>query len=121
MNPIDRLATWFDQHLTKRQYLLLLSFLVGVFTAFAAQLLKTLIHEIEHLLTSQFDATQANWLFLVYPVVGILLTALFIKYIVRDNIGHGVTKSGSPTPSEMTSSILAAISKNLRIPDGLMD
>ena len=92
MNPIDRLATWFDQHLTKRQYLLLLSLLVGVFTAFAAQLLKTLIHEIEHLLTSQFDATQANWLFLVYPVVGILLTALFIKYIVRDNIGHGVTK-----------------------------
>ena len=92
MNPIDRLATWFDQHLTKRQYLFLLSFLVGVFTAFAAQLLKTLIHEIEHLLTSQFDATQANWLFLVYPVVGILLTALFIKYIVRDNIGHGVTK-----------------------------
>ena len=92
MNPIDRLATWFDQHLTKRQYLLLLSLLVGVFTAFAAQLLKTLIHEIEHLLTSQFDATQANWLFLVYPVIGILLTALFIKYIVRDNIGHGVTK-----------------------------
>ena len=44
MNPIDRLATWFDQHLTKRQYLLLLSFLVGVFTAFAAQLLQTLIH-----------------------------------------------------------------------------
>lgn len=44
------------------------------------------------MLTSQFDVTQSNWLFLVYPVVGIYLTALFIKYVVRDDIGHGVTK-----------------------------
>ena len=78
--------------MSKRQFVLLLSFLVGVGAALAAQLLKWLIHTIETLLTSQFDVTSSNWLFLVYPVVGIFLTALFIKYVVRDNIGHGVTK-----------------------------
>ena len=87
-----RIASWCERRLSPRQFILLLSFIVGIATALAAQILKWLIHEIEHLLTSSFDVTQSNWLFLVYPVVGIYLTALFIKYIVRDDIGHGVTK-----------------------------
>ncbi|MBP3777623.1 MAG: chloride channel protein, partial [Prevotella sp.] len=44
------------------------------------------------LLTSQFDRTGANWLYLVYPVVGIYLTSLFVRYIVKDNISHGITR-----------------------------
>ena len=44
------------------------------------------------LLTNQFDTTGANGLYLLYPVVGIFLTMLFIRYVVRDDISHGVTK-----------------------------
>ena len=86
------ISVWTSKHLSAKQFLLILALLVGIGSALAAQVLKLLIHEIEHLLTSQFDVTRANWLFLVYPVVGIFLTALFIKYVVRDDIGHGVTK-----------------------------
>lgn len=71
---------------------MLISFLVGIFTACAGLLLKWLIGQIEELLTHEFVETGANWLYLVYPVIGIWLTMLFIKYIVRDDIGHGVTK-----------------------------
>ena len=85
-------VSYLSQALSPRQFILLLSFIVGVGAALAAQLLKWLIHKIEILLTSQFDVTSSNWLFLVYPVIGIFLTAIFIKYIVRDDIGHGVTK-----------------------------
>lgn len=87
-----RLSVWIGRHMSPRQFILLLSFLVGVGSAFAALLLKLLIFQIEHILTSQFDATRSHWLFLVYPVIGIFLTALFIRYVVRDDIGHGVTK-----------------------------
>ena len=87
-----RLSIWISKHLSQKQFILILAFIVGVGSAVAAQTLKFLIHEIEHLLTAQFDVTHSNWLFLVYPVVGIYLTALFIRYIVRDDIGHGVTK-----------------------------
>lgn len=89
---VERIAQWSEQHLSHKQSILILSFIVGIGAAFAAQTLKWLIHTIENLLTSHFDVTHANWLFLVYPVIGIFLTALFIKYIVRDDIGHGVTK-----------------------------
>lgn len=89
---LRRLTVWISKHLSHKQFMIILSLLVGLGAALAAWILKFLIHQIEHMLTSQFDVTKANWLFLVYPVVGIFLTALFIKYVVRDNIGHGVTK-----------------------------
>lgn len=89
---VRKIDIWASKHLSQKQFLFILALLVGVGCALAAQMLKILIHEIEHMLTSQFDVTQSNWLFLVYPVVGIYLTALFIKYVVRDDIGHGVTK-----------------------------
>jgi len=91
-NIIAYLLRWRRRHLSDKNFVLLVSFLVGIFTACAGLLLKWLIGQIEHLLTNGFSVTGANWLYLVYPVVGIWLTMLFIKYIVRDDIGHGVTK-----------------------------
>ncbi len=89
---IDSLINWREKYLSQRQFVLLLSFFVGIFTSILAYLLKQFISWIAYLLTAGFDATGSNWLFLVYPVVGIFLTALFIKYVVNDDIGHGVTK-----------------------------
>ena len=91
-HPIERLIAWREKHVSERQFVLLLSFLVGIFTATAALLLKALIHYIQHLLTGGTNPTEANYLYLLYPVVGILLTGLFIRYIVKDDISHGVTK-----------------------------
>ena len=86
------ITNFLRSHLSSRQQQLLLAIATGACAGLAAQVLKWLIEEIKFLLTNQFDVTRSQWLFLVYPVVGILLTALFIKYIVRDNIGHGITK-----------------------------
>ena len=91
-NFIAWLIRWRRRHLSDKNFVLLISFLVGIFTACAGLLLKWLIGQIEELLTHEFTETGANWLYLVYPVVGIWLTMLFIKYIVRDDISHGVTK-----------------------------
>lgn len=78
--------------LSDDRFMLLISFLVGVFTALVGFVLKWIILQIEHLLTQDFLVKSANGLYLVFPVVGIWLTMLFIRYVVRDDIGHGVTK-----------------------------
>jgi CIC family chloride channel protein len=78
-------------HSTKR-VILFLSLLVGVCTGIAGLVLKTFVEEIRHLLTQGFDESEMNWLYLAYPAIGILLTSLFVYYVVRDDIGHGVTK-----------------------------
>lgn len=91
---------WREHHIKEKTFVVMLALFVGIIGGFAAQLLKYLIHLISHALTSRFSTTDANYLYLVYPVVGILLTVLFVKYIVKDNISHGVTK------------VLYAISRN---------
>ncbi len=72
--------------------MLLLALAVGVLTAFAGLFLKWLIGQIQFMLTHQFSVSSSNWLYLLYPVIGIFLTSVFIRRIVRDDIGHGVTK-----------------------------
>lgn len=84
--------TWIQEKLSHRQFVLALSLCVGLASGLAANFLKWIIHSIEHFLTHNFSEDSANGLYLLYPAVGILLSALFIKYVVRDNISHGVTK-----------------------------
>ncbi len=111
-----RLLRFREKHIKEKQFILLLSFLVGIFTALAAWVLKWLIHEIELFLTDNFDVTGANWLYLIYPVVGIFLTGLFVRNIVRDDISHGVTKilyaisrrQGRIKPHNVWSSVIAS-------------
>lgn len=91
-NWLQDFLAWREKNVREKRFILLLSFLVGIFTALAALLLKLLIHWIQEFLTENFDTTEANYLYLVYPVVGIFLTGLFVRYVVKDDISHGVTK-----------------------------
>lgn len=88
----DNLLKWREDNIPAKQFTLVLSFFVGILTAFAACLLKWAIHGIQYLLTTNFEYYSGNLLYLLYPVVGILLSGLFVKYILRDDISHGVTK-----------------------------
>ena len=89
---LQRCIKWREANIKEKQFILILSFLVGIFTALAALILKFLIHEIQNFLTENFDTTEANYLYLVYPVVGIFLAGWFVRNIVKDDISHGVTK-----------------------------
>ncbi|MDR3266994.1 MAG: chloride channel protein, partial [Tannerella sp.] len=88
---IYTLLIWLQKHIKERTFVLLISFLVGIGAASAAIILKNTIHFIQRVLTSHLQAGANIW-FLILPVTGILLSALFVKYIVRDDISHGVTK-----------------------------
>lgn len=89
---MQRVIRWRENNIKEKQFILILSFLVGVFTAMAALILKSFIHTIKDFLTDNFNTEEANYLYLVYPVIGIFLTSLFVRYIVKDDISHGVTK-----------------------------
>jgi CIC family chloride channel protein len=97
---ITRIDTWRATHISERMFVLMLAFLVGLLSAVAAYVLHWLINQIVALLTGSFDASSFNLLYLVYPVVGIFITMLFVRYVVKDNISHGITR------------ILYAISQN---------
>ena len=89
---LQRLHEWRVEHISEKMFMIILALIVGFFAAVAAFVLHWIINQIVLLLTSSFDRTGANWLYLVYPVVGIYLTSLFVRYIVKDNISHGITR-----------------------------
>ena len=78
--------------LSEKTKLLLLAVLVGLLCGCAAILLKTLIHWIQTGLTSWFRVPLDGMLLLLYPGVGMLLSLLFVRYLLKDDISHGVTK-----------------------------
>ena len=88
----QKLLAWREKHIPKKHFVLILSFVVGILSAFAAIILKELIHFIQQILTNSFSISEANYLYLLYPVIGIFLAGMFVKYIVKDDISHGVTK-----------------------------
>lgn len=83
---------WREKHITEKTFVVILSLIVGILGGFAALILKSLIHLISSLLTSHLAINEGNYLYFIYPVLGIIITVLFVKYVVRDNISHGVTK-----------------------------
>ncbi len=85
------LHNW-NNHVSERQMTLILAFLIGFFASVAAFILHSIIKEIQWLLTSKFTLESYNWLYLLFPVIGILITMLFVKYVVKDNISHGITR-----------------------------
>ena len=87
-----KLVMWRERHINEKSFVVILSLFVGIVCGLAAQLLKFLIHVISHFLTAHLSATTANWLYLVYPMAGIFLVTIILKYMVKDNISHGVTK-----------------------------
>ncbi len=89
---INKLHKWRLTHLTNRQMATILAFFIGIFASVAAYVLHFIIRQIQHLLTAGFDATTYNWLYLLFPVIGIYITSLFVKYVVKDNISHGITQ-----------------------------
>ena len=84
--------TWRENHISERTFLLILAFVIGLLSGFAALLLKFLISLIASTLSELLTISGANYLYLVYPVIGILIVGIYVRYIVRDNISHGVTR-----------------------------
>jgi len=97
---IRRFLKWRARNIDQRHFLYILSFITGLLSALAAVLLKNAIHYTEQLLTLWFRTDTAGYLYLAYPLAGMFLAVIFVRYIVRDDINHGVSR------------ILYAISKN---------
>ena len=81
---IYRIFLSITSRLSTSQVMAILAVLVGLFAGVGAYVFNTLLHFISHSLTSWTPADQAQWLFLIYPAIGIILATLFVKHIIKD-------------------------------------
>ncbi len=86
------LLQWREKHIKERDFVVMLAFIIGILCGFAALVFKWLIHFISSSLLLNIDVTGGNYLYLLYPLVGIIIASCYVRYVVKDNISHGVTK-----------------------------
>ena len=82
---------WRVKHISTKNFTILISGVIGLIAGLAAVTLKETVHQIQHILTHNFQANFSNYLYLSYPLIGIVLTVLLAKYILKEKLGHGIT------------------------------
>ena len=87
-----RFVSWRERHIGERTFVAILALLTGLFSGAAAVVLKWLIHFISTVLRLHVVTEGGNWLYILLPAVGVVLTAIYVRYVVRDDISHGVTR-----------------------------
>mgnify|MGYP003300904415 CR=1 FL=1 len=83
---------WLTHRLTDRQLMMVLAAVVGLAAGLGTYIFEILLHFIRAGLVNWFPVERAQFLYLIYPAVGIILATLFVKYVVKDNISEGVTR-----------------------------
>lgn len=91
-NRLDNIIRWREMHINERQLVLILALLVGIATAIASWLLKSLIHGIQYFVETVLIHGEHTFWYLITPSIGIALAAVFVKFILKDDISHGITK-----------------------------
>ena len=95
MSPLQRLALWLNvqtRRISGRQLTYILAVIVGLASGGVTCIFEWLLELIKNSLTSWFPKEQVGWLYLLYPMVGIILASLFVRFVVKDDISEGVTK-----------------------------
>src|SRR5512133_1055513 len=111
-----RLINWISGRLNHRQQMYLFSLVIGIVSGLAAVLLKNAVHYTHQFVLEKGGLFQINFLYLAFPMLGILLTILYVKFFVKDEMGHGITKilysiskkGGFLRPHNSYSSIIAS-------------
>ncbi len=111
-----RWINWLSERMTHRQQMYAFSLFIGIVSGLAAVLLKNAVHYTHQFVLKQGGLFQINFLYLAFPMLGVLLTLLYVKYFVKDEMGHGITKilysiskkGGFLRPHNSYSSIIAS-------------
>ena len=113
---VERISDWRVRHITDKQFMLILSVIIGFLIGMVAVFIKNSVHFIQEMLTGWFSESYGNYLYIAYPVIGIIIVMIFIKFILKQSIGDGVPNvlysisktNGIMKPHNIFSSVVAS-------------
>jgi len=85
-----KIHIWRYKHISERQFVYLLSILVGFLSGVAAVILKNLTHFFQHLLEGNIIRYYHNAFYFVFPIIGLAIVYLIIKYVIKNKVSHGI-------------------------------
>lgn len=85
-----RILIWRAKHISEKQFIFILSILVGFTSGVGAVVLKNLTHLIQHILEGKLVQFYHHAFYFLFPIIGIALVYLVSKYIIRNKVSHGI-------------------------------
>jgi chloride channel protein, CIC family len=83
VNFVDQVNQYRRSKISNRNFLVIAAVLVGVLAGLAASLLKTLTHHIEAFLQTDLHWEYKYYMYLFFPLIGILLSVLYVQRFIR--------------------------------------
>lgn len=113
---LTKFLVWRIKHISNRQFVLFLSIVFGLLAGIGAVVLKNLTHLIQHLLEGKLIADYHTAFYFIFPIIGLTLAYLAMKYIIRNKVSHGIPstlyaiskRKGLMRPFQIFGSIIAA-------------
>lgn len=87
---LRKFLIWKYKHIPQRQFINILSVLIGLLAGLGAVALKNLTHSIQYLLESEFIKEIHHVFYFIFPIIGFLLVFFIIKYVINKKVGHGI-------------------------------
>lgn len=87
---IWRFIKWSSENISRRNFLILVSIITGVVAGVAAMILKAFVHYLQYLLEGDDPSSENLW-YMVFPVIGIVLSILFTKKILKRRFEKGLS------------------------------
>jgi len=89
-NLMFRILRWRIRNISNRNFVLIMAIIVGLLSGMAAVLIKNFVYLIRTNLTRGFSAEVHNYLFFIYPAIGIAIVVILVNYLLKVRIGHGI-------------------------------
>ncbi|WP_251805148.1 chloride channel protein [Antarcticibacterium sp. W02-3] len=89
-SSLEQFALWRNRHITHHQFLMFLSALIGFIAGLVAVTIKNLTHYIQRLLEGEFVANYHAAFYFIFPLVGLTITLLIVKYGFKKEVGGGI-------------------------------
>lgn len=87
---LEKIVAWRNKHIKQRPFIMMISVLIGITSGLIAAIIKRSVHYTEYFLTHFFSPYAPNYLYFLYPMLGIAITALIAKYIIRQKVNEGI-------------------------------
>ena len=87
---MNKFYLWRIKHIQHKHFVLFLSLIVGLLSGLSAVIIKNAVHFIQQFISTGFTKNIHNYLYFIFPLMGLLLTVVLIKYIIRRPVGHGI-------------------------------
>ena len=85
-----RFLKWRYKHISNKHFISIASAVIGLLSGLVAVTIKNLTHFIQELLEGEFIREIHHVFYFIFPIIGLLLVLLSIKYIVKKDVEHGI-------------------------------